>query len=351
MKGVNTRSAIRAILHGGFVVSVLASLPYTARAQINTTTVLSGRVIVRDIGVPLPYASITINGRNPQFTDSAGQFHIEGIAAGEVTIRARHIGFAPAEEVVRISRGDTERVTLQMTRLAIHLPPVYAVSRVCTDPGAPGKQSDPGLVQLYQQLRENADHFRLLIQTNPYVYQSERQFVTTFNDSVIERTPIETLVGTSVHAWRYEPGKMIAEDKATTVTNMHLPGLGDFADDNFAKAHCFDYGGVVELDSTSLIRIDFTPDQKIKAPDVEGSIYLDPKSYQIRRAQITLTKVPYALSGEITGHTVTTFFTEVVPGIPIIGAFRAEVMKLRVGEVRTELQRVVEVHFVNTRPE
>lgn len=64
-----------------------------------------------------------------------------------------------------------------------------------------------------------------------------------------------------------------------------------------------------------------------------------------------MTKVPYSLSGEITGHTVTTFFTEVVPGIPIIGAFRADVMTLRAGEVRTERQRVVEVHFITAKPE
>jgi hypothetical protein len=351
MRRVNRQSGLLAARRRSLALMVLLALPSTIVAQINTTTVLAGRVVVRDIGAALPYASITINGKNAQFTDSLGQFHIEGIAAGDVTIRARHIGFAPAEQVVHITRGDTVRVSLQMTRLAIQLPPVYAVSRVCTDPGAPGRKSDPGLVQLYGQLRENADHFRLLSQTNPYVYQSERQFVTTLNDSVIERTPIETLGGTSVRDWKYEPGHMIVENKTTTITNMHLPGLADFADDNFAKAHCFDYAGIVELDSMSLIQIDFTPDRRIKAPDVEGSIYLDPKNYQIRRAQITLTKVPYALSGEITGHTVTTFFTEVVPGIPIIGAFRAEVMKLRVGEVRTELQRVVEVHFINAKPD
>jgi hypothetical protein len=341
MRMVNTR----------VVILLSLAVPSLAAAQINTTTVLAGRVVVRDIGAALPYASITINGKNAQFTDSVGQFHIEGIAAGDVTIRARHIGFAPAEQVVRIDRGDTVRVSLLMTRLAIQLPAVYTVSRVCTDPGAPGKTSDPGLVQLYEQLRENAEHFRLLSQTHPYVYQSERQFVTTINDSVVERTPIETLAGSSVRAWKYEPGKMIVENTTTTITNMHLPGLGDFADDNFAKAHCFEYGGIVELDGDSLIRVDFMPDQRIKAPDVGGSIYLDPKTYLIRRSQITLSKVPYALSGEITGHTVTTFFTEVVPGIPIIGAFRGEVMTLRVGEVRMELQRVVEVHFINAKPE
>jgi hypothetical protein len=40
----------------------------------------------------------------------------------------------------------------------------------------------------------------------------------------------------------------------------------------------------------------------------------------------------------------------VVPGVPIIGAFRAAVMKLREGEVRTELQQVVEVQFLGGKP-
>lgn len=336
-------------LRSGRQLLLAVALPCLAVAQVNTTTVIAGRVVVRDLGVALPYASITINGKNAQFTDSAGRFHIEGIASGDVTIRARHIGFAPAEQIVRINRGDTVRVSLEMTRLAIQLPAVYAVTHACIDPGPPGKKSDAGLVQLYAQLRENADHFRLLSQTNPYVYQSERQFVTTLHDSVVQRTPMETLAGTSLRPWKYEPGKMITQIGLTT--NMQLPGLADFADDNFARAHCFEYGGVVQLDGDSLIRIDFTVDQRIKTPDVEGSIYLDPKNYQIRRSQITLTKVPYNLSGQITGHRVTTFFTEVVPGIPIIGAFRAEVMRLRDGEVRTELQRVVEVRFINAKPE
>jgi hypothetical protein len=333
----------------------LLALSAPASGQTNTTTVLDGRVLIAQTatspGGALPYASITINGKNAQFTDSVGRFRIEGVAEGNVTIRARHIGFSPAERTVRIRRGDTVQVSLQLTRLAIQLPAVYAVARNCTTPGPPNNRSEPALLQLFQQLRENADHFTLLTKTNPYVYASERQFVTTYNDSVTERTPLETLAGTSVRFWKYEPGKMIVEDPATSITNMHLPGLPEFASDDFARAHCFYYAGVVEVDSMNLVRVDFAADRRIKAPDVDGSIFLDPVSYQIRRSQITLTKVPYDLSGQITGHTVTTYFAEVVPGIPIIGAFKAEVLELREGEVRTELQRVTEVHFINGKPQ
>ena len=56
------------------------------------------------------------------------------------------------------------------------------------------------------------------------------------------------------------------------------------------------------------------------------------------------------LSGQITGHTVRTYFSEIMAGVPIIGAVRAEVTKLREGEVVTEMQQVVQVNFVNGKP-
>jgi hypothetical protein len=330
---------------------LLAALVAVApiRAQETSTTVLSGRVVVAGSSVPLPYVSVSLNGRSAQFTDSAGRFSVEGIAAGDVKLRARRIGYAPAEQTVRISRGDTVRVTLAMTRLAIQLPPMKAVARVCTNPGAPGRDADPGLVQLYDQMQQNAETLRLLSVAYPYVYVSERQFVTTLNDSVIERTPMESLTGTSARSWQYEPGKMVFERNSTT--NMHLPTLATFAEASFAKAHCFDYGGVSEVDGETLVRIDFTPDARIREPDVSGSIYLDPKTYQIKRSDVVLSKVPYALSGQMTGHRVTTYFAEIAPGIPIIGGFRAVVNRLRDGEVVAELQRVTDVHFTGARPD
>lgn len=329
------------------VLAALLGVPALVSAQENTTTVIIGRVAVRG-GGPLPYAAVTINGRNQQFADSLGRFQVEGIAAGNVTLRSRRIGFSPAEQVVRIQRGDTVRVTLEMTRLAIQLPAVQTVARPCTNPGAPGRDADPGLVQLYQQLQQNAETFRLLSLAYPYVYATQRQFVTTYRDSVIDRSPLEELTGTSAKSWSYEPGKMVFD--RNSATSMHLPTLATFAEESFAKAHCFIYAGLVDVDGGRLLRMDFAPDAKIREPDVSGSIYLDPSNYQIRRSDIILSKVPYQLSGQMTGHTVRTWFAEIMPGVPIIGAVRAEVAKLREGEVVTEMQQVVQVHFVNGKP-
>lgn len=329
------------------VFAALLTLPLSVAAQENTTTVIVGRVAMQG-GGPVPYASVTLNGKNAQFTDSLGRFQVEGIAAGNVTLRARRIGFTPVEQVVRIQRGDTARVTLEMSRLAIQLPVVQTVAQLCTNPGAPGRDADSGLVQLYQQLQQNAETFRLLSIAHPYVYATQRQFVTTLDDSVIERSPMEELPGTSAKSWSYEAGKLVFEKNSKT--SMHLPTLATFAEPNFAKAHCFYYGGLADIDGQRLLRLDFAPDARIREPDVSGSIYLDPASYQIRRSDITLSKVPYHLSSQMTGHTVRTYFAEIMPGIPIIGAVRAEVTKLRAGEVLTEMQQVVQVHFLNGKP-
>ena len=330
-----------------FVLALLVAVPPALSAQENTTTVIVGRVAVRG-GGPLPFATVTINGKNQQFTDSLGRFQVEGIAAGNVTLRSRRIGFSPAEQVVRIQRGDTVRVTLEMTRLAIRLPAVQSIAHVCSKPGAPGGDAEPGLVMLYQQLQQNAENFRLLSLAHPYVYATQRQFVTTYRDSVIDRSPLEELTGTSAKAWKYEPGKMVFEKNATT--SMHLPTLATFAEESFARSHCFYYAGTVDIDGQQMLRVDFAPDAKLREPDVSGSIYLDPTNYQIRRSDVTLSKVPYHLSGQMTGHTVRTYFSEIMPGVPIIGAVRAEVARLRDGEVLTEMQQVVQVHFVNGKP-
>ncbi len=79
--------------------SPCGDLPPPCVAQENTTTVLIGRVTVAGADAPLPYASVTLNGKNAQFTDSTGRFQVEGIAAGDVTVRARRIGYSPAEQV------------------------------------------------------------------------------------------------------------------------------------------------------------------------------------------------------------------------------------------------------------
>ena len=63
-----------------------------------------------------------------------------------------------------------------------------------------------------------------------------------------------------------------------------------------------------------LLRIDFRADDQIRSPDVNGTIYLDPKTYQIRLAELQLSKL-VAEVREITAVKVRTIFRELSPNI------------------------------------
>ena len=74
------------------------------------------------------------------------------------------------------------------------------------------------------------------------------------------------------------------------------------------------------MDSTrdgAAIRIECRADIQIRTPDVNGSILLDAKTYQIRSAELQSTKMLKELP-QVTAVRVTTLFSEVSPSIVII---------------------------------
>ena len=68
--------------------------------------------------------------------------------------------------------------------------------------------------------------------------------------------------------------------------------------------------------------IAFQADVQIRNPDVNGSVYLDAHTYQIRRADLQLTKIPPGLP-QVTAVSVTTMFGEISPSIVVITAYDA----------------------------
>jgi hypothetical protein len=98
---------------------------------------------------------------------------------------------------------------------------------------------------------------------------------------------------------------------------MELPTLRDFASYEFLNNHCFRYGGLDSTRDGTFIRIAFQADVQIRTPDVNGTVYLDAKTYQIRRADLQLTKIPPGIP-DVTAVHVTTIFSEISPSIVII---------------------------------
>jgi hypothetical protein len=101
---------------------------------------------------------------------------------------------------------------------------------------------------------------------------------------------------------------------------MIIPQLADFADSAFIAAHCFRYAGLERVDSAlTVLRVDFQPTRAITTPDVRGSLYLDTLTYQIRKSRlITERRSPQAPATDTWHVTVDTWFSEFLPGIPVI---------------------------------
>ena len=73
-------------LAAGLILSLVALGPRPAEGQ--------GRIIVRDeLGVPVPYATITVSGGNPVIADDSGRAPIRGVKGDSIDLQVRRIGF------------------------------------------------------------------------------------------------------------------------------------------------------------------------------------------------------------------------------------------------------------------
>jgi len=74
------------------------------------------RGLVRDsLDRPMPNAEVTITpGDRRQRTDSAGRFAFESIGSGKYVVRARRVGYSPAEFTVELNSGGHADVKLSL---------------------------------------------------------------------------------------------------------------------------------------------------------------------------------------------------------------------------------------------
>ena len=67
---------------------------------------IRGRVIDKESGQPVTAAQITVVGTSlGALTNNEGQYTINGVTAGQVTVRAARIGYQPQNQVVVVKSG------------------------------------------------------------------------------------------------------------------------------------------------------------------------------------------------------------------------------------------------------
>jgi hypothetical protein len=301
-------------------VLVLAALicPNAAASAQGGGRLLTGVVVAAGSQNPLSHSMVSLQPAGRQtFTDDLGRFAIQGLAPGSYRLRATHLGYSPAELQVTIPRDSTPtRVRIELAEVQVRLATVQVTADApCLNPGAPDAAREREFSVVFQQLVQNAQQYRLLADSFPYAYHEDRTSYDVRGDSVVESIRSETvLLRSDKPGWTYRPGRVISTDFITRRRSMHLPTLSDFASDDFVRNHCFRFGGTLRGVEGDAVRIDFRAADRLAAPDVNGTILLDAKSYQIRRAELRLSHVPPALRN-VASVNVTTLFREVEPSV------------------------------------
>jgi hypothetical protein len=281
---------------------------------------LVGDVVSREAQTPLGHSMVTVLGAERQtFTSEAGVFAFASLVPGTYRIRVTHIGYTPVEIAVEVPTGAAPpRLRIELLRISVQLATVKVVGvTICTTPDRSEPDHEADFAVIVAQLRLNAEHYRVLSDSFPFMYKVEQTFQSMRADSSLVDPRIETVAFRSdVHSWEYKKGEIIERTRDDR-TMMHLPTLRDFASNEFLNNHCFRYAGTDSTRDGVSIRIAFEANVRIRTPDVNGTVYLDADTYQIRRAELQLTKIPPGLP-KVTAVRATTIFGEISPSIVVI---------------------------------
>jgi hypothetical protein len=88
---------------------------------------------------------------------------------------------------------------------------------------------------------------------------------------------------------------------------------------------------------------------------VGGTIFLDPKTYQLRVTLVSLVNLTKQLRSQISGQSIKVSFREAIEGVPVIDVVSSVVFprddaKVPTLEPSTENQRALAVRFLRGKP-
>jgi carboxypeptidase family protein len=331
-------------------LGLLLAGPVTVAAQT-----LRGDVRALETHLPLPFSTVVVQpGVTGRFTNDSGVFAFHDLARGEYRVIVRAIGFLPFDSVITVA-ADTIVLHVALRALAIELPPVTVVAtRACVRPGPPARDSEPDLAAIFDQLRENAARFRLLSEAYPFRYWIQRRVWDepgAHGDSVA----VDTLELRSDVQVAYKPGGLIMNQtgpKGRSERTLRLPTVIDLADSVFHQAHCFSFGGIDNIEGESQWRVDFLAADRLHAPDVAGSAWLDSTTYELRQLVFRLTR-PEKAATSLKTLEVTVAFGALLPAVTVpihIAATSEAKTRSRRAVTGHEEQRLLRVDFLQGTP-
>lgn len=349
------------------VASLLcAAAPVAAQGDPAPPRQLTVRVVTTPESIPLGYAVVAAAALGiERFTNANGVVAIPIPEPGRVTLRVKRLGFTPKDTTVTVTDAASQSVVVALKRVEVKLEAVTVVAwPPCKRPGVPRRGGDARVRAVVEQLRQNAERYRLLINTYPFNYASLREFGSRELDGAEQIESADTIIVTGRPAWSYRPGTLIArepvrEQRADTRPLsewvMRIPSLSDLADDRFIENHCFHVAGLEDKEGARLLRIDIVAAERLKSSDVNVVAWLDPKDFQLRYATFSLSKIPAQFAG-LLHSTSRVSYVELLPFVPVMQLMTAEnLVQYEKPERRTrtfiERQRILTLAFLGERPE
>jgi len=336
----STRSAC--VLAAWGVLAAVAG-PVAASGQS-----LRGEAVAAETQARLPYTTVSlIPGFPTRFTDDSGAFVYAALPPGTYRLILRHIGYQLFDTVLVIA-DQPIHLRLALRPLAFELPPVTVVALLsCGQPGPPDPAAEPELAAIFDQLRENAARYRLLSDAYPFKYWILRRLQNEGSRLVIT----DTLEYRSDHMVRYAPGRLVGgyiRAGGGRRRELRIPNAADLADSAFHKAHCFAFGGVESIDGQAHLRVDFQAAARLRAPDVDGTAWLDSATHALRRLTFRLTQAERAVAG-LQALDVTVVFGQVLPSIEL-PSLVVSITTAKDGSTGLEEQRLLRWAFLRAVP-
>lgn len=361
-------SPLVSMLSRAVVIACLIGGATPAVAQVATALPrqLTVRVVTTPEGIPLGYAVVAAAALGVErFTNANGVVAIPIPAPGQVALRVKRLGFTPKDTTVTVTDAAAQSVVVSLRRVEVKLEAVTVVAwPPCKRPGVPRRGGDARVRTVVEQIRQNAERYRLLTRTYPFNYASLREMGQRDVDGTETIESTDTIVVTGQPIWSYRPGTLIAreavpllrrETRSASEWVMRIPSLSDLTEQVFIDNHCFHVAGLEEKEGQQLLRIDIVAAERLKSADVNVVAWLDPTDFQLRYATFSLSKIPQELRGLLHSMNRVTY-VELLPFVSVMRLMTAENLvqyetPRRSTRTFIERQRILTLTFLGERPE
>jgi hypothetical protein len=275
----------------------LVLLALLLAAPLGAQTV-SGQFVDR-AGEPVPSARVTLrdeSGRtvHSALTDASGRFSLRAPAPGRYVVRAERIGFASTvSDAVTLAAGEqvTQRLVASGERVVLEAVVVEGQTRCALRPGV-GEETSV----VWGEVRKALD----------LVSAGTESPLSRFTVELFERE-IENRTGTltvdnrrMVEGMAHKPFVPVAPERLVSLGYIErdsssvlyaAPDADVLLSDGFLEHHCFRLR-TEGAPSPGLIGLAFEPTRGRRVPDVQGVLWLDRASAELRLMEFEYTRAP-----------------------------------------------------------